>query len=412
MISVDFGSRTVKWFDGKNYGIGGIPRGRLIAGISSKDVFIKKAFYPVCKGSSLKKMILNDVSSDMGVAPEDIEVAFCPLEQKKKGCELLLFIERTSSIEKISSVLREDAILTIDLLGAVTAALEIYSYDSTFTVLDAGASKVAAVVIERGKPVSVEVLRAGFDSVIQHPYLFEEKVAPFLKGPVVLVGGGALVGDFVTHVEKYAEVVEIPKFSPFGAETPLFFTAYGLYKFRKSPCKAVFREPALFSSESLEKAKTPLFVSFGFIFASLVIYTASLYFSYLSVKKDYEAYKRSFYAAVEAVLGEKVVAPEIQIDQKLSQLKELRSWFLLDKPDILVYLHGISASVVDGVGIISVEGDISTGSFKIKGTAKSEEVLSKFRKNLLSRFSKVNVNFSKETSSGVKFQITVSGVKA
>ncbi len=410
MIAVDFGSEIVKWFDGGNYGIGEPPGGRKVIGLSSRSVFVKKAFYPVCKGSSLKKLILNDVSADMGVPVEEVQVAYCPIKKLEKGCEFWVFVEKSSYLREIASTVGENSLFTVDILGAVVASFELYG-DEEFTLLDAGASKVAVISVKEGKPVSIEILRTGFKSLLESPKLFEEKIEPFLKSPVVLIGGGALKKEFRSFIEKKVSAVKVPEISPFGSETPLFFSAYGLYKFRKSHCRATFKEPSLFSSEFLERAKVPIIVSSVLFLSSLLIYTVSLYLTYLSVKRDFYRYKNSFYSAIESVLGEKVLAPEIQIEQKISRLERLRSLFFLDKPGLLRYLAGISDSIVNGITVVKLDGDISTDSFRIGGYADDSNRLSEFRGNLLKRFAKVNVDMSKEVDSKIKFLITVSGVR-
>jgi Tfp pilus assembly protein PilN len=84
----------------------------------------------------------------------------------------------------------------------------------------------------------------------------------------------------------------------------------------------------------------------------------------------------------------------------------------LDKPSVLVYLKNISEAVVGGVKVLKVEGSSTADSFKLSGIAKDSEALRKFTDKLKRKFSKVNTDVSKETSKGVKFAITVSGVKS
>ncbi len=411
MIGVDVGSEVTKWFDGKLFGTGLPEKRGIVAGISSKTVFIKKSFYPLCKGHQLRKIVLNDVSSEIGVSPEEIAVSFCPVRKEKEGCQLLVFVEKRKNLELLEESLKDLAAITVDTIGVATAARLIYG-ENDLTVIDAGASKTAVVELSGGKLNSVEIVRAGFGTLKRDFSLLEERVFPLVKSKeIILVGGGALDDDFV-RLLKERLTVEIPQEKPFGKETPIYFGAFGLFHFRKSSCKASFKELSIFSSEFFTKNKGKLLASAFMILSGLFFLTTAEYVSYLQVKGDYADFKREYKKAVERVLGEKVVAPEEQLLQATSKFGRLKEILLLDKPSVLVYLKNISEAVVGGVKVLKVEGSSTADSFKLSGIAKDSEALRKFTDKLKRKFSKVNTDVSKETSKGVKFAITVSGVKS
>jgi hypothetical protein len=410
MIGVDVGSEVVKWFNGKLFGTG-LPEERgVVAGVSSKTVFIKKAFYPLCRGHQLRKLLLNDISSDIGVLPEDIAVSFCPVKKEKEGCELLVFVERRETLEQIEESLKDLTAVTVDIVGVATATRLIYGEDD-LTVIDAGVSKTAILELSGGRLTSVEVVRAGFKALRSSPSLLSDRIFPLLRSKrVILVGGGALDGDFVKLLKEKFDV-EIPEFEPFGKETPLYFGAFGLFHFRKSLCKASFKEFSILSSDFFTKNRKKLVASVLMVLSGLTLLTAAKYVAYLQVKGNYADFKREYKKAVEKVLGERVVAPEEQLSQAISKFKRLRELLLIQKPSVLIYLKKISDSVVDGVKVLKVEGSSTSDSFKITGLSESSEVLGNFTERLKKGFSKVNTDVTKETSKGIKFTITVSGVK-
>ena len=411
MIGVDVGSEVTKWFDGRQFGTG-FPQGKgIVAGVSSRTVFIKKSFYPLCKGNQLKKLIVNDVSSDVGILPEEIAVAFCPLKKEKNGCEFIVLVEKRETLKLLEESFRDLAVVTADVIGIAVATRLIFG-EGDLTVIDAGASKTAVIKLIGGKPISVEIVRAGFKALKSSPSLLKERVIPLVETQkVILVGGGALDGEFVRLLKEHL-TVEIPQEKPFGRETPLYFGAFGLFHFRKSPCKASFKELSLFSSEFFTKNRGKLIASAFMVFSGLLFLGAKEYLSYLQAKRDYLSFKREYKRAVEKILGERVVAPEEQLSQALSRFKRLKELLLLDKPSVLLYLGSISKAVVSGVKVLKLEGSSTAGSFKLTGVAENSEALKKFTDNLKKFFSKVNTDLSKETKRGVKFTITVFGVKS
>ncbi|TCK04639.1 hypothetical protein [Phorcysia thermohydrogeniphila] len=410
MIGVDVGSKVTKWFDGRFFGTG-LPEGRgIVAGISARTVFIKRSFYPLCRGHQLKKVILNDVSSDIGVLPEEIAVSFCPVKREKEGCELLVFVEKRETLQPLEESFKDLTAITVDIIGVATAARLVYGEDE-LTVIDAGASKTAVVEIVGGKLKSVEIVRAGFEALKSDLSFLEDRIFPLVKSKrAILVGGGALDDDFV-RLLKERLTVEIPNIEPFGGETPLYFGAFGLFHFRKSSCRASFKELSLFSSEFFTKNKGKLIASAFMVLSGLLFLSAAEYLSYLQAKRNYLELKKEYKKAVERILGERVVAPEEQLSQALSRLERLRELLLLDKPSVLLYVSGVSKAVVNDVKILKVEGSSAADSFKLTGLAKSSGALKNFTDRLKSSFSKVNTDVTKETDKGIKFTITVSGVK-
>ncbi|RUM44966.1 MAG: hypothetical protein DSY35_01320 [Desulfurobacterium sp.] len=411
MIGVDVGSELTKWFDGRRFGTG-FPEGRgIVAGVSSRTVFVKKSFYPLCRGNQLRKLIVNDVSSDIGILPEEISVAFCPVKKEKEGCEFLLFVEKKEALKPLEESFKDLSVITADLVGVAIATKLVFG-EEDLTVIDAGASKTAILELSAGKLTSVEIVRAGFGALKSSPSLLKERVTSAVESKrVVLVGGGALDEEFVELLREHI-TLEVPQEKPFGRETPLYFGAFGLFHFRKSPCRASFKELSLFSSEFFTKNKGKLVASAIMLFGGLAFLTVSEYLSYLQAKRDYLEFKREYKKAIEKVLGERVVAPEEQLSQALSRLKRLREFLLLDRPSVLYYLAGISKAIGSGVKVLKLEGSSTAGSFKITGVAENSKALKEFTDNLKRNFSKVNTDVSKETERGVKFTITVFGVRS
>ncbi len=399
MIGVDWGSSVVKWFDGKEFGTG-IPQGRsFIVGMSSSQLLVYKSFYPVCSGSKLKQLVLNDVSTDLSVEPEQLYVAFCPVKKLETGCELLIFVERREKVEELPEEVASKSQITVDLLGGVTAAL---TFSNTFTLIDAGTKKVALANVKEGTLEKVEVLRGGYDYHLRTGELFPI-VGDMALEKVFLVGGGALSEEFKKELSEFVSFT-VPEIEPFGKETPLYFNAFGLYNFRKSPCRAFFRSFSLFSQE-LFKEKRRLLLTGTVVVVSLLGITGGLFLNYLSAKRDYILQKKEFKKELYRVTGRKILAPEIQIPENLNRYRELAVFFRIDQPSLLYYVDGISKSVVDGIKVISIEGTLSSGQFTIKGRAKRTSDLELFVKNLKRYFKRVSVSSTKETKVGVKFVI-------
>jgi len=411
MIGIDAGSTLVKWFDGEKFGTGLKEGKNFITGISSKTVFVKKAFYPVCRGSQLRKMIINDVSADIGIEPENITISFCSVRKEKKGCEFLIFIEKKEIIDSLDKNLKDSSVITVDIIGAATAAVLLYR-EENLTVVDFGATKTAILSMEGGKLREVEIFRAGFPFLKKNRAFLEERIVPRLEGKVVVVGGGALDSEFMNILKGYVQSLEIPQIEVFGKETPLYFNAFGLYHFRKASCKAAFKEFSLFSSEFFVKHRSALITGGAITFVATVLFTVSQFLDFLYEKKNYELTSKEYKKVVEKVLQEKVLAPEIQVSQKLSNFKELRTFLLLDKPSILYSLSGISESVVEGIKILKLEGSAVSESFRISGYADEEKSFKVFTDNLSKYFEKVNTDKVKKVTKGIQFSISVSGVKS
>jgi len=411
MIGVDAGTAVIKWFDGRKFGTGLKEEKNSITGVSSKTVFVKKSFYPVCRGSQLRKMILNDVSADIGVDPESLTISFCPVRKEKKGCEFLIFIEKRETIDSPDRSLRDSSVITVDIIGAATAAAILYG-EEDLIIVDFGAAKTAILFLKAGKLKEVEIVRAGFPFLKKNRAFLEERIIPRLGKKVVVIGGGALDSEFMDILKENVQSPEVPEIEIFGKETPLYFNAFGLYHFRKASCKAAFKEFSLFSSEVFIKHKRALIASGAIIFAATILFTVSQFLTYIHEKKNYELVSKEYKKVVGKVLQEKVLAPEIQVSQKLSKLKELKSFLLLDKPSILFSLSGISKSVVKGIKVLKFEGSAVSGSFRISGYADGEESLKVFTDKLSSYFEKVNTDKVKKVTKGIQFSISVSGVKA
>ncbi len=398
MIGVDYGSSSVKWFNGKEFGTG-IPEGKSFTlGLSSSELLVRESFYPLCAGAKLKKLIINDVSTDLSVPPEEISVAFCRKEKLEKGCRFLVFVEKRKSLEELPQEIASRAQITVDLLGGVTAALTL---SENFTLLDAGKRKIALVRVENGKISEVEILRGGFEY-----HTNSGELVSVLKGNeknVILVGGGAFSDRFREELSKITDF-SVPEFPPFGKETPIYFNAYGLYSFKKSPCKAFFKSFSSLSQELLKEKGKIIFL--GTVTGlALLILTGGLFLSYLSAKKDYYAAKREITGELSKLLGEKVLAPEIQIPQELEKYKKLAEFFRIGSPSLLYYLNGISKSVTKGVTVFSLDGSLSSGQFTVKGRAEDEKSLKSFIENLKKYFKKVAVSSTKENKSGINFTV-------
>jgi len=399
MIGVDWGSSVVKWFDGKRFGTG-IPQGKsFVVGTSSSQLLVYKSFYPICSGSKLKQLVLNDVSTDLSVEPEELYVAFCPVKKLETGCELLIFVEKREKVEELLKEVISKSQITVDLLGGVTAAL---TFSDTFTLVDAGSKKVALVNVRGGSLEKVEVLRGGYDYHLRTGELFPVVKEMALEN-VFLIGGGALSEEFRKELSASVSFT-VPKLEPFGEETPLYFNAFGLYNFRKSPCRAFFKSFSLFSQELLKEKGRLLFTG-TVVAVSLLGITGGLFLNYLSAKRDYLLQKKAFKRELYRVTGEKILAPEIQIPEELNRYRELAVFLRIDQPSLLYYVDRISKSVVNGVRVVSLEGTLSSGQFTIKGRAKRASDLELFVKNLKRYFKRVSVSSAKETKSGVKFAI-------
>ena len=398
MIGVDFGSSSVKWFDGERFGEG-IPKGRNFnVGVSSRELFVKFSEYPICRGSSLKKLILNDVSIELSVEPDEISVAFCPVERLQKGCRFLIFVEKRENLQRIPEEILNSSQITVDLLGGINSLIK--HYLDTFTLIDAGKGKVAVVNVQDGSIRGFEVFRGGFDYYVSDLSFLKE----FLSDKVFLSGGGALSREFRESLRKVTDF-EIPEIEPFGEKTPLFLNAYGLYHFRKSPCKAFFKALSLFSSEFFQKNRKLIVLSSFSLLLSLTLITSAEVLNLLRAKNDYYQTKRELNRELSRVLGERVLAPDIQVSQKLESLKQLADFLRLDAPSLLFYLDGISKSVVKGVNVISVDGSVSSGSFKLKGRAENSRVLDDFVKKLKTLFAKVSVSAERRDRKGIFFTI-------
>ncbi|SMP14012.1 hypothetical protein SAMN06265339_1239 [Desulfurobacterium pacificum] len=411
MIAVDVGSKLVKWFDGSSFGTG-IPANlkNAVVGVSSKNVFVKESFYPVCKSAALKKLIVNDVCSDMLVSPDDISVAFCVVEKLNKGCRVLVFVEKKGSLEE-KKLTDNYKILTLDLIGGINAAHLLYEGDE-FSLLDIGASKVAVVNFRDGNVVNMEVFRVGFDFLKKNNSYLTDRVFPLIESKsVILCGGGALDEQLVGLVSTRFDV-EIPEISPFGKETPLYFNAYGLFHIKKSPCPAFFSQSSFFKSDFLEKHKKEIIFAGTSTAAGVLLLLLSQGVQLLACKDFLKREETILKSKLEKILGEKVVAPDIQLSQAISNLKEEKKFFAVDKPSVLTVLKKISDSVVSGIKVYRVEGSVDADSFTVKGYADTENSFTSFVNNLKERFENVsNVSTTSTSNNSLKFTLTVSGVK-
>lgn len=412
MIAVDVGGKLTKWFDGKAFGTG-VPSNlrNAVVGVSSKNVFVKESFYPVCKPSALKKLIVNDVCSDMLVSPDDISIAFCVVEKESRGCKVLVFVEKRESLEK-KKITDDYKILTLDLIGGITAANVLYEGEE-FSLLDVGASKVAVVNFRGGSVLNVEVFRVGVDFLKRNISYLTERVFPVIKSKsVILCGGGALDGEITNLVTEQFNV-EIPEISPFGKETPLYFNVFGLYHFKNAPCPAFFSQASIFRSDFFEKHKKEVFFTGVSATIGIFLLLLSQGVQLLACENLLGKEEKILKKELEKVLGEKIVAPDVQLSQAISSLKNERKFFALDKPSLLFVLKGISDSVVSGIKVYKVEGSVDADSFTVKGYANTEKSLADFVKNLKERFDNVsNVSTTSTSNGALKFTLTVSGVKS
>ncbi len=399
MIGVDWGSSTVKWFDGKNFGTG-IPEGRsFTVGISSSQLLVKSSFYPICSGSKLKKLILNDVATDLSVEPEELSVAFCQTEKLERGCNFLIFVEKRERLRELPEEILSKSQVTVDVLGGISAALTL---SETFTLIDAGSKKVAVAIVKDGKVERLEVLRGGYAYHLNSGELFS-LIEEVVQGTVFLTGGGALSEEFKKELSKVVSFT-VPELELFGRETPLYFNAYGLYNFRKSPCKAFFKSFSFLSQDFLKEKKRLLFVG-GAVGLSLLAITGGLFFNYLSVKRDYYLEKKAFKKELSKIAGGELIAPEIQIPEKLNSYRDLADFLKINEPPLLYYINGISNSVVKGVKVLAVEGTLSSGSFTVKGRADKDSSLKAFVDNLRRYFKKVAISSTKSTGGRISFTI-------
>jgi len=400
MIGVDYGSSTVKWFDGRRFGTG-LPEGRgLVVGLSSKTVLVKEAVFPLCKGKQLEKMVLNEVVSDLSVEPSQVAVAFCPAERLEKGCRHLIFVEKRELLDSLPPEVREGSTLTVDLIGALSAVSLLYPEEEV-TVVDAGSGKVGFYRVSNSQLKGVEIFRFGFDAFAQR---FKSLPLPAVSGRLILIGGGALNEEFVELFKEFSP--EIPVVSPFGEQTPLYFNAYGLYHFKKSPCRAAFTQPSLFSSELFQKNRKLFLRAGALVGLSLILLTAAEAIRVKVARDDYLAAKREFREKLSELLGEKVLLPEVQVNQKLTELENLKELLKVNQPSALVYLKAIAESLTGGVKVLEVKGSASSGQFTVVGRFESEEALEAFVSNLKKRFEKVLVSVD-----GKKFTITLWRVK-
>jgi len=396
MTGVDYGSKEIKWFDGKNFGKG-LPSGkRLTVGLSSATTFVKEATFPFCRGRQLEKLVINEVVADLSVEPSSISVAYCPVEKLEKGCRILIFVEKRELVESLPRQIRESSVITLDAIGAAATVSLLYP-EGELSVVDWGASKVALLKFTEGRLRKVEVSRSASPEELLERLKDEKRI--------ILTGGGALE-------EKVRELlselpVEVPELDPFGRETPLYFNAFGLYNFRKASCKAAFSQPTLFSSEFFEKNRK-LLIRFGAIsLVSLVLLTGAELIRLQVAKRDYTLTRKAFNQALSKLLGEKVLLPEVQIPQKLRELEQLKELLRVGQPSALNYLKAISESTVKGVKVLEVSGSASSEQFIVIGRSSSDDSLKAFIRNLKTRFQKVSLSVSQKG----KFKINLWRVK-
>jgi len=396
MIGVDYGSSTVKWFDGQRFGTGLPQGGSCVVGLTSKSVLVKEAVFPLCKGKQLERMVLNEVVSDLSVEPSDIALTYCPVERLERGCRLLIFVEKRELLDSLP--LKGRAKVTVDFIGAAVASSLLYP-EGEVTVVDGGAGKVGVYRFKDGLPTAVEIVRRGYKKFIQRP-------APLSLegGRLILIGGGALDEAFRELFKEFNP--ELPQVEPFGPETPLYFNAYGLYHFKRARCRALFSQPSLFSSELFQKNKKLLLGVGSAVAASLLLLTAAEVIKVKAARDEYLTLKRQLKEELSNLLGQKVILPEVQIPQKLEELKRLKELLKVDVPSALLYLKAISDSVVKGVKVLEVKGSASSGQFTLKGRFTSEEALKAFTANLKERFEKLNLSVD-----GKRFTITLWGLK-
>ena len=410
MIGIDVGSEKVKWFDGKKFGFGYPQEKKSFVGISSKSLYVKKASYPICKGSQLKKLIVNDVISELDVDEEKISVSFCMTEKKEKECEFFVFVVKKEEIENFENV----SYLTLDVVGAIASSLILYKEEEELTIVDAGSKKFSITCIKNGKLENLEIVRLGFKFLSKNSSFLEERLVPLLKGKVILIGGGALDEEFLKIFKKFCSSFEVPFFEPFGEKTPLFFNAYGLYhlkKLKSLSCKPSFKESSIFSSEVWRKHKTTIVASAVLFFLSGILFTFSLALELLTKKRDYLTVLKEYKKNVGQLIGEKVLAPKLQISQKYSKVKELEKFFLLDKPSLLVPIEKLEESIDGSVKILDIEGSLDSETFSILGVSKDEKDIKELKEKFSIYFKKVNVDKVKRVEGGVQFTISLFGVK-
>jgi len=412
MVGVDIGTELTKWFDGERFGTGTPSGDAFSVGISSKGTLVRVSSYPLCSGRNLEKMMVAEVEAETGIPSEEIEVSYCSIEKLPKGCRFIVFVERKGHLWKVVEELKDRARhVTVDIVGVVSATLSVYGKGYSGTVIDAGASKVSAVKVENGKPVSVDIIRTGFKGLMESREL-SNRLLGAVSGRTILVGGGALSEEFRGFLEEKGIDFEVPEFEPFGAETPLYYASFGLYRFRTSGCRADFKKFHLLGTQVISKHRNEILFSAVALLLSLILITAGEYMRFLSAKRDYRRLNEHLKSEVSKVLGVKrVVAPKIQLRSEIERLREEADFLLIGSPSILVPLDAISESVVGGVNVKALSVNILNQTAKISGIAKDEKSIDAFRRNLLKRFESATVSFSKRVKKGVKFTVEVKGVK-
>jgi hypothetical protein len=412
VIGVDYGSSLVKWFDGKEFGTG-IPKvGSISLGITSKGTLIKVSEYPLCKGKNLEQIIANEIEAETGISSKEFSVAYCPLEKVDSGCKLLVFVERKSHLESLENDVYEKARhVTVDVVGMISATHSIYGESFSGTVVDAGASKISVAKFTDGKVSSIEVIRAGFESMLGH----EDLTARFKRiagKEFVLIGGGALDDSLVEFLKGKGIRFEVPEISPFGELTPLYYNSYGLWRFRLSSCRADFKKFHFISSEILSRYKREITISLISLIVSLLLLTAGEYLRFSAAKQRYKALDAALKREISGAIGDgKVVAPKIQLNQEFEKLKKKVSFYLLDSPSLIGMVGSISSSVVKGVNVYSLSVSAVEETAKISGISESNNSLNEFRQKLIKYFKNVTISSSKKVKGGIKFTIEVQGVK-
>ncbi|WP_457677866.1 hypothetical protein [Thermovibrio sp.] len=398
MIGVDWGSKEIKWFDGKDFGFGTPKRGSLTVGLSSVSVLVKRSFFPLCKGSQLKRLVLNEVISELSLPKEKVALAYCPVKRFQKGCEFLIFVEKREVLDSLPKEVREKSRITVDLVGALTSLKLLYPQEE-LTLLDLGEGKVSLIEVGEEGVKELEVVRGSY----RRERVWRE-LLPKLKRErkLLLTGGGAFNREIREVLKEFNP--QVPSFPPFNEKAPLFFNAFGLYNFNKGDCKALFSSSSLLSSEFIEKNRDFLIKSGALFGLSLLLFTASQLIELQATKRDYLELKREVKKELSQLLGEKVLIPEVQLEEKLEKLKELYKLLQVDKPTALNYLKAISQSVPSGITVLEVKGSASSGSFTITGQGKG---IKEFVENLKKMFERVSIS---EERSG-KFTITVWRLK-
>ncbi|MEO2066598.1 MAG: hypothetical protein ABGX17_08900, partial [Desulfurobacteriaceae bacterium] len=161
MIGVDYGSKEVKWFDGKRFGKGLPEKRGLTVGLSSVNTLIKETSFPLCRGRQIEKLVINEVTADIPVDPSLLSVAYCPVEKLEKGCRFLIFVEKREVIDSLPEWLRETSLITLDLIGTA-AAVNLHYKRERVAVLDAGEGKLSLLKFEDGVIKKAEIFRGGF----------------------------------------------------------------------------------------------------------------------------------------------------------------------------------------------------------------------------------------------------------